>query len=106
MPSYLVTGASRGIGLGIVTKLLEGPENFVIAAVRNTEAESIKKLERQYPKSRFAVIKLDYSDYASIAEAADKAAKVLPAGLDHLINNAGVSFQESASFETIFGIHN
>jgi len=73
----------------------------VIAAVRNPEAGSIKKLGNDYPKVRFAVITLDYSDYASIAKAADEAAKVLPAGLDHLISNAAVSFQESASFETI-----
>ncbi|KAH9935667.1 uncharacterized protein B0H18DRAFT_1114383 [Fomitopsis serialis] len=101
MPSYLVTGASRGIGLGIVTKLLQDPGNFVIAAVRNPESESIATLGNDHPKARFAVVQLDYSDYASIGKAAAEVAHLLPAGLDYLISNAGVSFQESASFESI-----
>ncbi|KAH9839322.1 uncharacterized protein C8Q71DRAFT_748949 [Rhodofomes roseus] len=101
MPSYLVTGASRGIGLATITQLLQDPKNFVIAAVRNAESESIKKLASEYPKDRFAVVKLDYADYPSIGKAAEDAAKILPNGLDYLISNAGVSYQESASFESI-----
>ncbi|KZT72159.1 NAD(P)-binding protein [Daedalea quercina L-15889] len=101
MPSYLVTGANRGIGLGISKELLKSPENFVVAAVRNLNSESIKELQSQYSQDRFAVIKIDYSDYSSIEKAAEEAAKILPNGLDYLISNAGISLQESASFETI-----
>ncbi|TFY62115.1 hypothetical protein EVJ58_g4078 [Rhodofomes roseus] len=101
MPSYLITGASRGIGLGIATKLLQDPKNFVVAAVRNPAAESIKKLAGEYPSDQFAVVKIDYADYASIGKAAEDAAKILPNGLDYLISNAGVSLQDNPSFESI-----
>ncbi|EPT04506.1 hypothetical protein FOMPIDRAFT_1045785 [Fomitopsis schrenkii] len=80
MPSYLVTGASRGIGLGLVTKLLETPENFVVAA---------------YSKDRLAVLRVDYSDHVSIERTAEAAAKLLPASLDCLVSNAATSLQST-----------
>ncbi|KAK7419758.1 hypothetical protein QQX98_003130 [Neonectria punicea] len=38
MPSYLVTGSSRGIGLGLVAELLKDEKNIVIATARSTAA--------------------------------------------------------------------
>ncbi|EPT04505.1 NAD-binding protein [Fomitopsis schrenkii] len=102
MPSYLVTGASRGIGLGLVKELVtQIPANFVVAAVRNPDSSSIKELQGAYHNDRFAVVTIDYSDYASIEQAAEEAAKILPNGLDYLISNAAISLQENVPFEQI-----
>lgn len=42
MPSVLVTGANRGIGLGLVKELLKDPSvTIVIATVRNVETATV-----------------------------------------------------------------
>ncbi|KAL6236474.1 hypothetical protein BDW75DRAFT_206882 [Aspergillus navahoensis] len=40
---YLITGANRGLGLGLVTSLLTRPFTTIIASVRNSEAEEALK---------------------------------------------------------------
>ncbi|KAH9935691.1 uncharacterized protein B0H18DRAFT_1114405 [Fomitopsis serialis] len=99
MPSYLVTGASRGIGLGIVTKLLKNRRTSwspPCAIRRLTASRSWDEYPKTHLPSSSSILRLRQH-----REGRRRAAKVLPDGLDHLINNAGVSFQEGASFETI-----
>ena len=72
--------------------------------MRNPDSDSIKELQNAYPKNRFAVVTIDYSDYPSIKKAAKEAAKILPSGLDYLISNAGVSLQENSTFEDMYGL--
>ena len=74
----------------------------MVAAVRNPASGSIKELQGAYPQDQFAVVTMDYSSHPSIQEATSEAAKVLPNGLDYLINNAGVSLQESATFDEMY----
>ena len=80
---------------------LETPENFVIAAVRNTECGTLRALQGTYSKDRLAILKVDYSEYSTIEQAAEEAAKILPAGLDYLISNAATSLQVDATFDTM-----
>lgn len=70
--------------------------------MRNPDSSSIKELQNAYPKDRFAVVTIDYSDYPSIKKAAEEAAKILPRGLDYLISNAGVSLQENSTFKDMY----
>ena len=48
------------------------------------------------------VLKLDYTDSRSIEQAAEDAAKALPAGLDCLISNAATLLQADATFNTMY----
>ncbi|CAL1699126.1 unnamed protein product [Somion occarium] len=98
MPSYFITGTSRGIGLAIVTELLKDPQNFVIASARNPGgSKGLSELASQYHSDRLTLVTLDTSVPGQITAAAAEAQKLLPSGLDYLINNAGVSYQNSAT---------
>ncbi|EDR12976.1 uncharacterized protein LACBIDRAFT_312065 [Laccaria bicolor S238N-H82] len=101
MPSWLITGTSRGIGLSIVSDLLKEENNFVIATARDIRAKGLQELASKYPKTRLALIELNVTDVASIEKAAEEVATLLPNGLDYLINNAGIMPQPMTSFEDL-----
>ncbi|KAG0651529.1 putative oxidoreductase [Hyphodiscus hymeniophilus] len=102
MPSYLVTGSSRGLGLAYVEELLKNPDNYVIATARNpSKATELQTLISKHPKERAAIVQLDLADVKSIEKAAEEATKLLPEGLDCLLGNAGVSEQPTQSFENL-----
>ncbi|CCM05064.1 uncharacterized protein FIBRA_07270 [Fibroporia radiculosa] len=102
MTSYLVTGASRGIGLAMVEKLLQNPSNFVIAAARHpNRSEDLQSLRTKYGDERLTTLILDYADPASTTAAAERASMLLPNGLDYLVSNAGVALQSGETFDTI-----
>jgi NAD(P)-dependent dehydrogenase (short-subunit alcohol dehydrogenase family) len=90
MRRILVTGANKGIGLAIVTAILEEhADTFVLLgsrdAARGTEAR--QGLVDAHPDwaSRVEVLPLDVADDASVVEAARTA------GLLHaIVNNAGI----------------
>ncbi|CCM05070.1 uncharacterized protein FIBRA_07276 [Fibroporia radiculosa] len=102
MPSYLITGAGRGIGLGLVKAILEKPDTFVIAAARKPEnSKELQDLLAKYGAARFATVVLDKANQANILEAARTAAELLPNGLDYLINNGAANEQPHKSFDEI-----
>ncbi|KAL0081650.1 4-dihydrotrisporin dehydrogenase [Phycomyces blakesleeanus] len=85
--TYLVTGASRGIGLEFV-KQLASAGNTVIATARNIEASSGLKALAQ---DNVILTTLDTGDSESIKKAVEFVSKVAPNGIDVLINNAGAT---------------
>ncbi|KAI5474931.1 hypothetical protein MNV49_002181 [Pseudohyphozyma bogoriensis] len=112
--TYLISGASRGLGLETARQLLAlSPSNQVIAAARNPEtADGLKELVRANV-GRIEVVKLDASDPESIKSGMAQVAKsaLVGDGLDVLINNAGVSGKDgmatasqapATNFEDIF----
>ncbi|KAF8154558.1 hypothetical protein B0H34DRAFT_660182 [Crassisporium funariophilum] len=101
MPSWLVTGASRGIGLGIVRALLKNESNFVIATARNPDIPAFQSLSSDYPKHRFLAVCLDVKDPASISSAVAEVSPHLASGLDYIVNNAGIHPQPQARFEDL-----
>ncbi|KAI0081008.1 NAD(P)-binding protein [Panus rudis PR-1116 ss-1] len=102
MPSYLITGSSRGIGLGLVEALLKDAQNFVIATARNpTRSEGLQQLSGRYPVDRLAVLTLDVTVPEQIASVAKQVGDVLPNGLDYLIHNAGYWNQQLTPLEEL-----
>ncbi|KAK4107249.1 NAD(P)-binding protein [Canariomyces notabilis] len=93
MATYLITGASRGLGLTIASILASQPESAVatiFAAARRDNSAQLKELREKHP-GRVKFVQLDVSDDKSVEEAARSVEQELNGkGLDVLINNAGV----------------
>ncbi|GMT35546.1 hypothetical protein PFISCL1PPCAC_26843 [Pristionchus fissidentatus] len=89
MVSVLVTGANRGIGLGLVRQLVQEPSvSIVIATARNVDsAKDLKEIDN--PKLH--LVSLDTVNEESIAKAHEEVSEIVgDNGLDLLINNAGI----------------
>ena len=88
MKSVLITGASTGIGRACALRM-DAQGWRVFAGVRREEdAESL----RAEASSRLRPLMLDVTDAGQIAEAAERIATELGgAGLDGLVNNAGIA---------------
>ncbi|KAL1948609.1 hypothetical protein VTO73DRAFT_10415 [Trametes versicolor] len=99
LTTWLVTGASRGIGLEIVKQLLASPTNLVIAGVRTPEKATTLTDLKSAAKGMLHVIKLDVSVFASVRASAKEVEVILgDSGLDYLINNAGVGPRDMGPF--------
>ncbi|KFQ29609.1 hypothetical protein N332_02721, partial [Mesitornis unicolor] len=103
--SVLVTGANRGIGLGLVQHFLglPKPPEWVFAGCRDPKgqrAQELQKLASKYPN--LVIIPLEVTDPASIKAAAAKVGEQLGgSGLNLLINNAGIAKPKSIDTETL-----
>ncbi|GAA5891976.1 hypothetical protein JCM6882_007426 [Rhodosporidiobolus microsporus] len=93
--TYLITGASRSLGLEYSRQLLlSRPDTKVIAAARNpSKADGLEALKKEYPE-RVYLVKLDVVDKEGALEAArevERSGFLEGGGLDALVHNAGVS---------------
>ncbi|GMT21466.1 hypothetical protein PFISCL1PPCAC_12763 [Pristionchus fissidentatus] len=89
MTSVLVTGANRGIGLGLVRQLVEEPSvAIVFAAARNVDtAKDLTAIS----SPKLHLVSLEIVSEESIARAHAKVSEIVgDRGLDLLINNAGI----------------
>jgi NAD(P)-dependent dehydrogenase (short-subunit alcohol dehydrogenase family) len=87
--TYVITGASRGLGLEFV-KQLAATDSAIFALARNpNDAKNLQDLVKQ--NKNIHTVKMDQADEAdeaSIKAAAEEVAKLAPNGVDILINNA------------------
>ncbi|KAM6063526.1 C-signal-like isoform 2-T2 [Theristicus caerulescens] len=103
--SVLVTGANRGIGLGLVQQFLgmPNPPEWVFAACRDPKgqrAQELQNLASRHPS--LVIIPLEVTDPASIKAAAARVGEQLGGlGLNLLINNAGIAKLNSLDNETL-----
>lgn len=99
--TYLITGATRGIGLEFARQLSEDPENKVIASARNLNRAG--KLEELADlKKNLFIVELEVGN----PESTDKLAKQLfkiDSGIDVFIHNAGIALPESAGLTINIG---
>ncbi|KAG4429425.1 hypothetical protein IFR05_015088 [Cadophora sp. M221] len=119
MASYLITGSSRGIGLGYVTLLAsrDASEVSKIFAAARSENAALKKLISE-SAGRVEFVHLEVTSEKSAKEAAQQVETSLGGkGLDVLINNAGVPSYTEGGIENmtdltdvlntnVFGVHN
>ncbi|KAL1948593.1 hypothetical protein VTO73DRAFT_10399 [Trametes versicolor] len=92
LTTWLVTGASRGIGLELVRQLLESPANLVVAACRTPETATTLGELNATAKGILHTVKLDVSDSDNVQASAKELEPILgETGLDYLINNAGIA---------------
>lgn len=88
MPSYVVTGASRGIGYGFITHLAKDPGNTVIGLVRNKGAVEAKLGADGL--TNVHIFEADITDPDALAAAAAATSTITGGTLDVLINNAAL----------------
>ncbi|XP_009069120.1 PREDICTED: uncharacterized oxidoreductase C663.09c-like [Acanthisitta chloris] len=101
--SVLVTGANRGIGLGLIQHFLRmpTPPQWVFAGCRAPQrAQELRNLASKH--SNLVIVPLEVADPASIKAAAVSVGERLAgSGLNLLINNAGISKINSIDTETL-----
>ncbi len=89
MERILITGANRGIGFELVRQYVADGDVRVFAACRHPDrAEQLNALTKHHAE-QVRMLQLDINDSASI-DAAVKTLEAEVAGLDLLINNAGI----------------
>ncbi|KAB8227148.1 NAD(P)-binding protein [Aspergillus alliaceus] len=94
MPSYLITGASRGLGYTWLKHLSSNPENIVIGLVRNKSATQ-KRLVTDNLTNIYLVC-ADITDAKSLRTVAEQVGNITGGSLDILINNAAILTVSSA----------
>uniref|UniRef100_A0A0K3CMX4 BY PROTMAP: gi/472581206/gb/EMS18955.1/ C-signal [Rhodosporidium toruloides NP11] gi/647402852/emb/CDR49054.1/ RHTO0S22e02146g1_1 [Rhodosporidium toruloides] n=1 Tax=Rhodotorula toruloides TaxID=5286 RepID=A0A0K3CMX4_RHOTO len=103
--TYLISGASRSLGLGYSRALLASSNNVkVIAGARNpSSADQLQALQKEVGKGRLYILKLDVEDASAVQNAIkelESSGFLEAGGLDALINNAGVAVAPEAPSAT------
>lgn len=104
--NIIVTGASRGIGKAVATKLAESGANVVIAA-RNQETldDAVKDIQSKASGSKVIGVSTDVGKLEELQKLYDVAKSEL-GQIDVLINNAGVSSQYKFNEQPLDDIEN
>jgi len=93
MPTYVITGASRGIGLGIFKALAKTESNTIIAAVRNPAAATVEEVKNS-AKATVHSVALEQDKEESIRNFAAETKKLV-GKVDYLLNVAAMSKSSS-----------
>ena len=104
MASYLITGASRGIGLELIKQLLELPVSQVRKIFAVTRSDPPAPLRDLIIKNSDRAIHISAAvdDTASVEKAVTEVkAKLGAGGLDVLVNNAGTSAWTPKGIRTV-----
>ncbi|GAA5845380.1 hypothetical protein JCM11251_005650 [Rhodosporidiobolus azoricus] len=94
--TYLITGASRSLGLAYAAQLLRArPDARIVATARNpNKSEGLEELLKKHGSGKVFPLRMDVADEASVASAAEQleASGFLENGsLDSLVLNAGIA---------------
>lgn len=102
MPTLIITGANRGLGLEFVRQF--AADRWTITTINRRSSDELDALQKRYP---IQTIQADLTDDASLRRAV---AEIAHPSVDLLINNAGTmgdgSFSESGFSYQAFGTFN
>ncbi|KAI0690633.1 short-chain dehydrogenases/reductase [Cytidiella melzeri] len=98
MPSYVVTGASRGLGVSVVCYLCGAKVDVVSDTSMNyTSLPGLLELENK--NKSLHVLEADVTDSAALEVPAEAVKKLTGGTLDNLINNAALSSQPRSGYQ-------
>ncbi|KDQ54430.1 hypothetical protein JAAARDRAFT_196762 [Jaapia argillacea MUCL 33604] len=104
--TWLITGASRGIGLEYTKQLISSPsvKNIVIASCRNpetaTELQALRASFKEEQQQRLHIVALDVEFEESILGIGKVVAEIVgDLGLDYLINNGAINLAMDTAFD-------
>ena len=103
MATLLITGANRGIGLGLVKVYLENQWQVIASCRSPKTASELMSLKEQY-SDKISIIGMDVNNQTQI-DAAVQSLNGAP--IDLLINNAGTVEMEkygSGAYEKVNGV--
>ncbi|TID20029.1 NAD(P)-binding protein [Venturia nashicola] len=100
MPSYLITGASRGLGYAFLKTLSQNPTNEIIALVRNKPTTLARLKKENHSQKNIHILQADILDPTTLQTALPQISKITGGSLDVLINNAAYISEES-NFTTL-----
>ncbi|KAF2969052.1 hypothetical protein GQX73_g4478 [Xylaria multiplex] len=89
MPSYVITGVSKGLGFEFLRQLSQDPTNLVIGIVRNKASTDNRIAVELTGRPNIHILQADITDYNALQKAAIDAAKITGGSLDYLVANAG-----------------
>ncbi|CAG9095627.1 unnamed protein product [Plutella xylostella] len=90
MKSVLITGANRGLGLGMVKHLTKQNKAENIFATCRTPSDELKQLAQE--NKNLHILNLDLTNLNSFGDVVPKISQVMgDQGLNLLVNNAGIS---------------
>ncbi|KAF2107248.1 putative short-chain dehydrogenase [Lophiotrema nucula] len=85
MPSYVIIGASRGLGYQYLKTLSQDPSNVVIGTARSVGPTAAKVAEDKLPNVH--IIAADLTSAESLKTSAEEVSKITGGSVDHLIVN-------------------
>ncbi|KAI1748626.1 hypothetical protein F4782DRAFT_542673 [Xylaria castorea] len=88
MPSYVITGVSKGLGWEFLKKISSDPSNTVIGIVRNKPLVEKRVAEELGSRRNITILTADITKYDELKTAAADTAAVTGGSLDYLIANA------------------
>ncbi|KAI1738245.1 hypothetical protein F4680DRAFT_467711 [Xylaria scruposa] len=88
MPSYVITGVSKGLGWEFLKQISSDPMNSVIGIVRNKPLVEKRVAEKLGSRRNITILAADVTKYDELKAAAADTAAVTGGSLDYLIANA------------------
>ncbi|TVY71347.1 putative oxidoreductase [Lachnellula suecica] len=89
MPTYVITGTSRGLGYEILRQTSSDPNNTIIGLVRDKASTEKKISEELSDRKNIHIFSADVTSYDDLKKAAEDTAAVTGGKVDYLIANAG-----------------
>ncbi|KAI0189038.1 NAD(P)-binding protein [Astrocystis sublimbata] len=88
MPSYVITGVSRGLGWEFLKQISCDPADTVIGIVRNKPATEKRVAEELSDRHNITILEADITNYDHLKRVAAESAALTGGSLDYLIANA------------------
>ncbi|KAI0547715.1 hypothetical protein F4679DRAFT_553144 [Xylaria curta] len=96
MPSYVITGVSKGLGFEFLRQISNEKSNIVIGLARDKSATEKRVKEELIGRTNIHILHGDLNDYESLQKAAADTASITGGSLDYLIANASnISYWDS-----------
>ncbi|KAK2767465.1 hypothetical protein FQN54_003621 [Arachnomyces sp. PD_36] len=103
MSSYVINGASRGIGFEFLRQLSANPANTVIGLVRNVKATE-EKVATEINRSNIHLVQADLDSYELLKKASEETARITGGSVDYLIANGARLPDPSAAYVGFGGL--